>query len=338
MESQDNKKKSGSRRYIIYPILALIVIIGGYFGYRGVHFYLTHAETEDAQIDGYISPVLPKVSGYVTDVHVEDNNHVHKGQLLVDIDSTEFVLKVHMAETALDNAKANLDVAKADLKTAKVKKNKAELDFNRAKNLYQGGATTQAQFDDARAAFEAASAQYDAADQRINQVRSEIKQRQDNLDYARLQLTYTHIKAPGSGVISKKDVEVGQLIQAGQPMMAVTDIKDVWVTANYKETELNDLHVGQIVKISIDAYPDTTFMGRIASIAGGTGAKFALLPPDNATGNFVKVVQRVPVKIVFLKDYSKTYPMRLGLNVTTSIDVTQHVSGSPVTMSIPKNK
>lgn len=333
-----NKKKSGSRKYIIYAILALIVIVGGYFAYHGVHFYLTHAETEDAQINGYISPVLPRVSGYVTDVHVEDNDQVARGQLLVDVDSTEFVLKVHMAQTALENANANLDVAKADLQTALVRKNKANLDYNRARNLYKGGATTQARFDDAKSAFEAASAQYEAASQRIKQIRSEIKQRQDALDYARLELSYTHIKSPGNGIISKKDVEVGQLVQAGQPLMAVTDIRDVWVTANYKETELSNLHVGQKVKIYIDAYPDTTFMGRIASIAGGTGAKFALLPPDNATGNFVKVVQRVPVKIVFLKDYGKTYPMRLGLNVTTSIDITQHVPGSQVTMSQPADK
>lgn len=317
------KKSRNNRKIIGFGILLLVLIIGGYFGYTEIMFYRTHVETEDAQTNGNISPVLPRVSGYVTKVTINDNERVEKGQLLVEIDSTEYALKVKMAKSALQNAKASLDVAQANLESANVALDKANVDYNRIKDLYDGGATTKSQLDDVESARKAARAQVAVAERRLTEVQSQIEEKKDDLKYAKLQLSYTSITAPTTGLISKKDVEVGQLIQPGQPLMAVTNVNDVWVIANYKETELSDIRIGQTVDIAIDAYPDKTFKGKVESIAGATGAKYALLPPENATGNFVKVVQRIPVKIVFTEAPDPAYPVRLGLNVTATIDITQ---------------
>ncbi|HKJ30760.1 MAG TPA: HlyD family secretion protein [Balneolales bacterium] len=323
-ESQNGgKKKLSTGKIILYSVLAIILIVGGLFGYKEFRYYTTHVETEDAQTDGYITPVTARVSGYITEIKVNDNEHVKKGQLLAQIDTTDYALKVRMAKSALSSAKASLDVAKAAQEQAKVALDKAKLDFKRAAHLYKGGATTRKNYDDAQAALNAAKAKYNQTVQKVEQVKTNIKSQQDNLSFAKLQLSYTHITAPDNGVISKKKIQVGQLIQTGQPLMAVTNTHDVWVTANFKETELQHIKVGQLVKIHIDAYPGHDFTGRVQSFAGATGAKYALLPPENATGNFVKVVQRVPVKIVFNKNNHFSKPLQLGLNVTASIDYDQ---------------
>jgi len=320
---QSKPKNRSKRKFFGFGILLLVLIVGGYYGYTEIMFYQTHVETEDAQTDGNISPVLSRVSGYVDKVYVDDNEQVEKGQLLIQIDSTEYALKVNMAKAALQNAKASLNVAQANLESANVALHKANIDYNRVQDLYKGGAATKSKFDDVEAARESARAKVSVAKRRLNEVESQIEAKKDDLKYAKLQLSYTRVTAPSAGLISKKDVEVGQLIQPGQPVMAVTDVHQVWVVANYKETELSDIRIGQKVNIGIDAYPEKKFHGKVESIAGATGAKYALLPPENATGNFVKVVQRVPVKIVFTEAPNPKYPIRLGLNVTASIDVTQ---------------
>lgn len=320
--SSQPRKKMTTKKMVMYVVLAIILVVGGFYGYKEYRYYTTHVVTEDAQTDGHITPVRARVSGYVTQVLVKDNQPVVKGQIVAQIDTTDYALKVRMAKSALSSAKASLEVAIAAENQAKVSLDKAQLDYKRVSDLYKGGATTRQKYDDIKAALDAAQATFDEAKQKVAQVRVQIKQQQDQLDFAKLQLSYTHIVAPGTGKISKKDVEVGQLIQTGQPLMAVTDTKSVWVTANFKETELDHIKVGQTVKISVDAYPDMTFLGKVESIAGATGAKYALLPPENATGNFVKVVQRVPVKIV-LTENKVDRPLQLGLNVTASIDYTQ---------------
>ncbi|HKK46980.1 MAG TPA: HlyD family secretion protein [Balneolaceae bacterium] len=332
-KKQPKAKNRKNRKIIGFGILLLVLVVGGYFGYTEIMYYQTHVETEDAQTDGYISPVLPRVSGYVDKVMVDDNEHVEKGQLLVAIDTTEYALKVNMARSALQNTKASLNVAQANLESANVALHKANIDYNRVQDLYKGGAATKSKFDDVQSERESARAQVAVAKRRLDEVQSQIEAKKDDLKYAKLQLSYTKITAPSTGLISKKDVEVGQLIQPGQPLMAVTDVYKVWVVANYKETELNDIRIGQKVNINVDAYPNKTFRGKVESIAGATGAKYALLPPENATGNFVKVVQRVPVKIVFTEEPNPKYPIRLGLNVTASIDITQKTEQANQTAS-----
>lgn len=335
-ESNTGKKKKSTGKIILYAVLVIILIVGGLFGYKELRYYTTHVETEDAQTDGYITPVTARVSGYITKIDVNDNEQVKKGQVLAQIDTTDFAIKARMAKSALQSAKASLDVAKAAKEQAKVSLDKAKLDYNRALHLYKGGATTRQHYDDAKAAYNAAKATYNQAIQKIEQVKANIKSQKDQLSYAKLQLGYTHITAPQAGVVSKKKIQVGQLIQTGQPLMAITNNHDVWVTANFKETELHHIKVGQKVKIHIDAYPSHDFTGRVQSLAGATGAKYALLPPENATGNFVKVVQRVPVKIVFTKNDKFSKPLQLGLNVTASINYTQTAPKQSVASNITK--
>lgn len=327
-KKESHSESAGTFKYAGWMVLLLLLIIGSYYGYQELAFIQTHVDTEDAQTAGYVSPVLPRISGYVQSVHVKDNQHVKKGQVLVRLDTTEFALKVDKARLALQNVKANLDVQQSSLKAAEISLQKARRDFKRSKDLFRGGATTRQKYDDAHAAFEKAQANYETAKQQVGETKTRISEKKNALQYAKLQLSYTTIKAPSSGVISKKDIEVGQLIQPGQPLMSITNTKDVWVVANFKETQIQYIKPGQQVDIVVDAYPDEQFQGTVESLAGGTGAQYALLPPNNATGNFVKVVQRVPVKILLNDQTSARHKLRLGLNVTTTIDITQKVDSS----------
>jgi len=303
--------------------LAIVLIIGGYYGIKEYEYYQNHVTTNDAKTDGHINPVLSRVAGYVDSVYVDDNERVHKGQMLVQIDTTDIGLQVQMARSALQDAKASLGVSKANVESAKVQLNKAQTDYHRVHNLYEGGATTQAKYDDVQTELASAKASLNQVKSHVKVLKKKIKQKKEALENEKLKLSYTHIRARSGGIISKKDIREGQYITPGQPLMSLTDDQDVWVTANFKETGLYDIRVGQKAKISIDAYPHKKFKGRVASIAGATGAKFSLLPSDNATGNYVKVVQRVPVKIIFTQKPNPKYPIRQGLNVEISININQ---------------
>jgi membrane fusion protein (multidrug efflux system) len=331
--SEQKAKKKGTIFGVPYKtigivVLGIVIIIGAYFGVTEFLYYHNHVSTNDAKTNGHISPVLSRVSGYVTHVYVDDNEHVKKGQLLVQIDTTDFALKVEMAKSALLNAKASLGVAKADVQTAKVKLDKAQTDYNRIKNLYQGGATTKSKYQDVQSRLASAKASHMKAERHVDVVESQIKSKKDNLKNAKLQLSYTTIRARSDGIVSEKNIKEGQYITANQPVMSLTDVRDVWVTANFKETGLYDIHVGQKAKITIDAYPNKKFKGRVQSISGATGAAFSLLPSSNATGNYVKVVQRVPVKIVFTQKPDSQFVVRQGLNVEVSININQKIDSS----------
>lgn len=158
------------------------------------------------------------------------------------------------------------------------------------------------------------------AEAQVLQARAQLGQRQSELDYAKLQLTYTSVTAPISGVVSHKDVEPGQFVQSGQTLLEIASDSDTWVVANFKETQLARMRPGQAVDLTVDAYPGATFRGRIDSIAGATGARFALLPPDNASGNFVKITQRVPVKIVLAEKPDPQRPLRPGISVDAAVE------------------
>jgi membrane fusion protein (multidrug efflux system) len=330
---QSGGKKKGTLWGISYKAiglvaLAIVIIVGGYFGVKEYLYYQNHVSTNDATTNGHINPVLSRVSGYVDKVYVDDNEHVKKGQMLVQIDTTEYALKVQMARAALENTRASLGVAKADIQSAKVTLNKAQTDYNRIKNLYQGGATTKSKYQDAQSKLASAKAGATKAKRHVTVLQSQIQSKKEQLKEAKLNLSYTSIEARSDGVISKKDIREGQYITAGQPTMALADIHNVWVTANFKETGLHNIHVGQIAHVHVDAYPNKDFKGQVQSIAGATGAKFSLLPPNNATGNYVKVVQRVPVKIVFTQEPDPEHPIRIGLNVEVSININQKVQST----------
>ena len=309
------------RKFIPWLIAALVVGAGIVYGVRTIAFYRHHAETDDAQIEGHIDPVLPRVSGYVTEIDVDDNQRVARGDVLLRIDTRDLQAKIETAQGALETARAQVAVARANVSAAETARGRATGDLTRYSALRQKQEISQQQYDAARAAADAATAQRSAALQSVAAARAQVAQKQADLDLARLHLSYATVAAPSSGIVSKKNVEVGELVQAGQPLMAIVQDARVWVVANYKETQLRRMRVGQPVTFEVDAYPNHVFHGRVDSFAAATGAKFSLLPPDNATGNFTKVVQRIPVKIVPTDPPDPRFPLRAGMSVTTIVDL-----------------
>lgn len=317
----EQSSRSLPRKLMLYGALALIAAGSATFGIQTVIFYMHHATTDDAQVEGHIDPVLPRVAGYVTEVRVRDNQRVAADAVLIRIDERDFKSRVNMAQAALVTAQAAVSVTRANAEAAHSRREKTSQDFARAEALRKQRVVSDQEYDAARAAADAAAAEYDAATRQVTAAEAQVAQRQADLEYAQLQLSYTTVTAPLAGVVAKKSVEVGQFVQAGQPLMAVVGEEDVWVVASFKETQLRKVRVGQPVEVEVDAYPNVPFHGRIDSIAPATGAKFSLLPPDNATGNFVKVVQRVPVKIILTDPPNPDHPLRVGMNVNAIVDL-----------------
>jgi membrane fusion protein (multidrug efflux system) len=317
-KNQQNSESNGrglsqTKKNILFGVLAVLIIVGLIFGWRWFRFSQSHESTRDAQVEGHISPVIPRVNGYVAKVYVRDNEKVKKGQIVARIDTSEFQIKVKQAKAALAGARASYQSAKAHLGIVKSQKNQvkvhreqAETEYNRQKRLFQDHSTTRQKLDHSRFAYQSAKAKYKTMQGQIKSARVSIQNAQAQIEKARsalsesrLNLSYTALKAPISGLISEKDIEAGQFVRSGNQVMSIAKDSYIWVVANFKEGQIAHIKVGQPVKIKVDAYSDTTYQGTVQSIAGATGSKFALLPPDNASGNFVKVEQRIPVKIVF---------------------------------------
>jgi membrane fusion protein (multidrug efflux system) len=337
------------KKVIFGVVGAAVVVVGGFYGLQHLRFALSHEETDDAQVDGDISPVLPRTSGFVTQVLVKDNQSVIAGQPLLEVDSREPALHVASAQAALDTAKSALDISsallgnakaaaavtEANVATASVSAAKTAADLARDTRLFKATAISDSQLSDSQAAADLSKAQLEAAkrqaeaaksqvavaESQVRQAQAQIHQRESDLDFAKLELTYTTVSAPISGVVSHKNVEPGQYVQAGQTLFSVASESGTWVVANFKETQLTRMHPGQPVEFTVDAYPGVTFRGKVDSIAGATGARFALLPPDNASGNFVKVTQRLPVKIVLADPPEAARPLRPGMSVDAAVDV-----------------
>jgi len=343
------RRRSNPGKLAGFLVAAVALAIGGYYGIRHLQFALRHEETDDAQVEGDISPVLPRVSGYVTRILVEDNQHVVAAQPLVEIDSRELDLKISEMEAAaqsaqaarenalalLGNARAAADVARANIDVAAVTQEKTAADLARDRKLFQTGAITDRDMTDSQAAAdiaqtrleairrqaEAAETQVAVAQSAINSAEALIQQRQADLDYAKLERSYDTVTAPITGDISHKSIEPGQYVQAGQTLLSIASESNVWVVANYKETQVGRMRIGQEVEIKADAYRGYRFRGRVQSFSGATGARFALLPPDNASGNFVKVTQRLPVKIVLTSPPDPEHPLRPGMSVDTAVKI-----------------
>ncbi|HEV2478912.1 MAG TPA: HlyD family secretion protein [Puia sp.] len=340
---QNNTQKKG-RKKLVFPIILSLVLVGALiFGIKEYVYYSAHEVTDNAQVDADISPVVARVGGYVKEIRFEDNQYVHAGDTLVVLDDRDYQVKLQQALAALtstkqtvdvselqvNEAKTNIATALASVQQAKVAVWKANEDYTRYENLYNDHAITKAQFDDAKAAKESAEAslaiaqsqvptqtkRVDVNQRQVGATASNLATRQADVDFAKLQLSYTVITAPASGVVSRRNIQLGQLVQAGQTLFAVVNAKGVYVTANFKETQMEPLRIGEKVDITADAYSDSTFHGEVESFSGATGAKFSLLPPDNATGNFVKVVQRVPVRIKINADSSLMRLLRPGMSV-----------------------
>ncbi|WP_048825493.1 HlyD family secretion protein [Hymenobacter sp. DG25B] len=337
-----------SKRPFIMAIMALILLVGAYFGWQRYQFGQHHEETDDAQVEGDVYPILPRVGGPVLEVKVQDNQMVKAGDVLITLDPADYQQRVNSAEAALAAAQANVTAARAAVGTAQANvssaqsaigvsdatRAKLEKDLKRSQFLRKEDIIPQSELDAVQANLKSSSAQratatnqvsvarqqVEAAQQQVAVAQAIVKQRQADLDNALLQLSYTTIKAPGNGIVSKKSVQPGQVVQPGQQLMGLVASEKTWVVANFKETQLTHMKVGQPVEVEVDAYPNQEFKGHIESLSAATGARFALLPPDNASGNFVKVTQRVPVKIV-LDKVDPEHPLRAGMSVTATVEV-----------------
>ena len=295
----------------------------------GVYYYiqsLSFESTDDAFIEAHIVPVSSRVPGHVANVLVTDNQWVEKGTLLAEIDPPDFKTRLTAAEAALQTARstcaaratgvagarAGLAQAKADYTAAVARRERAEAKLKRIASLVPDHAASQDSLDEATAAVQVTQADLTAVGEKVHvqesnvdqalsaaaAAESAVKQAEAEVKQVGLSLSYTKIYAPISGHVTRKSVEKGAFIQVGQPLMALVD-PDMWVIANFKETQLAKMEPGQPVIVTVDAHPDVKFPAHIDSVQRGSGARFSLLPPENATGNYVKVVQRVPVKIVF---------------------------------------
>jgi membrane fusion protein (multidrug efflux system) len=342
-----------TKRRIVLVLVAVGALFGVGWGVKQWLYGRSHETTDNAQVDGHLVPVLAKVSGYVTAVTVGENDRVRADSTLVRIDEREYAVRLAQAEAdlaaaragagssgvagqaqaTLQNAAGQEAALTAGIAAARANAVKADADLRRMRELVAKQVVSRQQLDAAQAAADAAQAQLAAAERTagaagagVTNAQAGVRLAQARLgaaqaarDNAALQLSYTRIIAPVAGTISRKQVETGQLVQASQPLLTVVSDTGIWVTANFKETQLHDISVGQPVDLEVDAYGGCAAKGRVESLSAATGAKFALLPPDNATGNFTKVVQRVPVRIRVTEACDKNHPLRPGMSVVAHV-------------------
>jgi membrane fusion protein (multidrug efflux system) len=345
------KTAEPSRRRIVLIVIAALVLIG-----VGIYYLLAPAveSTDDAQVDGNAVTIAPKVAGYVLALGITDNQLVKAGDLLVTIDPRDYIAArdqaqatLAMARAQLENARVNLQVARvtapARLAQAKAQADEAvaSRDLAAAENQRQSALDSRATTGQAKdqASSQLRSAEANVTNSRaqvsiaalveqsiaqaraqVEQAQAQVQQAQAQLAAAELNLAYTQIRAPVAGRVTLRNVQLGSYVQAGQSLFALVT-SDVWITANFKENQLDRIRPGQKVDIRIDAYKSLKLEGHVDSVQGGTGSRFSAFPAENATGNFVKIVQRVPVKIVIDRGLDPQLPLPLG----ASADPTVHV-------------
>ena len=352
-KAKQDRKKRGTQifaRFAGVAVIALLIASGVYYWLATRNF----ESTDDAFTDGRAISIAPQISGTVVSLDVTDNQFVRKGQPLIHIDSRQYTNDRDSAEGALETAKAQyaaerlgaeiarknfpalLQQSQAQVAAAQANLIKAQADYNRQKSLPRQ-ATSQQDVDAATAALRQAEAQLaqaqaqvlqnspvqqriDTADAQVGQLKGQVGQAQAKLDQANLNLSWTVVTAPQDGWITKRNVELGNYITPGQQIFSIVS-PEVWVTANFKENQLDRMRPGQPVKIEVDAYPHLDLRGHVDSIQLGSGSKFTAFPPENATGNFVKIVQRVPVKIVIDSGLDPALPLPLGISAVPTVSV-----------------
>jgi membrane fusion protein (multidrug efflux system) len=326
-------------------IILLFLIVWGCISLYNLYLY---EETNDAQVQEYINPVTSRVSGYINEIRYEENQDVKKGDTLIVIDNSEYVVQQQEAEAALDNARAQVQVLNSTIETssktsqvsqsqiaaAKARLLNKQQDYDRYKKLYDVESATkqqvenmQAALDVARSDYQSAMENYQASLSKVNDSRvqtavlqAEIKRREAVVGRNKLNVDYTIITAPYNGKMGRRTIQQGQAITAGQTLAFIVD-QDAgkWVVANYKETQVSHMKIGDEAEVIADAFPNKTFKGHIVSLSPATGSSFSLLPPDNSTGNFVKIVQRIPVRIRLTDDVNTIAPLRAGMNANVII-------------------
>ena len=336
-----NKKS----KKLIFNIVVLACLILGLTWVASRFIHLGSVEfTDNAQVKQHIIPVNSRVQGFIKEIRFDEYQEFKKGDTLAIIEDSEFRFRLAQAEadyynavsgksamaTAINTTSSNIEAGDAAVAEAKVRMENAERDYIRYKNLFENDAVTKQQFDAMETNYIALKQRYEAlksqrqstvlvkAEQgdRLNQTEAAIRLAEAALDLAKLNLSYTVIIAPCDGVTGRKKIQVGQLIQPGQTITDLVDSGSKWVIANYKETQTANISVGNEVEIEVDAVPDVVFKGVVESVSQATGASFSLLPQDNSAGNFVKIEQRIPVKIIFTDDNKAEDMARLraGMN------------------------
>ncbi len=334
----------------IYNVIIILCFIGA-IGWCFSHFY--HGSdvvyTDDAQVNRHITPINTRVSGFIKEIRFSDYQHVKKGDTLVIIEDSEFRLHVAQAEAGLRGSKAgssvvsasmgttttNVQTASAGIEEARVDMMNAKQDFDRFAALMKKDAVTRQQYDNAYARYLGAKARYEQASsrkasaasvrnvqtQQLGGSRAGESVAEAQLNLARLNLSYTVIVATCDGVMGRKDIHEGQLVQPGQMLARIVDDNDVWVVANYRETQMDGIQVGKAVDFTADAIPGVVFHGKVEALSAAAGNAYSMIPVDNATGNFVKVEQRVPVRIALTRDNApkQVALLRAGLNVETKV-------------------
>jgi len=314
------------------------------------NFY-TFEETNDAQVESYINPITARVSGFVKTIRYDENQDVKKGDTLLIIDNTEYALQREEGEAALANERSQIQVLESNVATAgkiaqvnnaqiasaKARLTRQQQEYDRYQKLFDLESATRQQLENVKSALDIAQSDYQAAlsnyqaalskvndnKAQISPVLSEIKRRELLLQRNELDVSYTVITAPYNGRMGKRSIQPGQQIQVGQTLAFIVDQETgKWVTANFKETQLKYLKVGKKVAVTIDAYPDQQLTGQVVSFSPATGSRFSLLPPDNATGNFVKIAQRIPVKIRILNNDTVTAQLSAGMNASVKVNKT----------------
>ena len=339
------------RRGIALLVVAVLVLGAASVGVKWWVFSRTHVETDDAYLRADVAQVTPRVAGTIDKILVDANWQVERGQVLLELDPAEQRLRLDKAEATLARAleevlqmRAAEHAAESGLVLAQADLEQAKIDHGRAAQLAERGVVPADRLDRARTALRVGQARVVTATQEAERARAAlsialdapdsdapaVREAKAARDEAALLLSYTTIRAPIAGIVSRRGVEVGGRVQPGEPLMAIVPIADVYVEANFKETQLGDVRVGQPVTVVADLYPDTVFHGRVEGLSPATGAAFALLPPENATGNWVKVVQRVPVRIQLDEAERAERPLRVGLSAVATID-TADKNGSLLT-------
>lgn len=327
-------------------MFVVFAVLGG----AAVYYWLSTRGTEstdDAFIDGHVSQVAPQVSGRIVKLLVSDNQLVRAGQELVTIDPRDYAVRLQQAQAqraeaaaAVAQAQATLGVRRADTAQADANIRVAEADLFQAQqdlaryrainpraitkqqldNATASSRSAQARVDASRHAADSTRAQLAVAETQVRQAQASLRTDEVNVANGELQLSYTHVVAPAPGRVTRRTAEVGNYVNPGQALLAIVQ-PDLWVTANFKETQLAGMMPGKAARISVDAFPDATLHGHVDSLQSGTGAVFSVLPAENATGNYVKVVQRVPVKILFDGDAAGNLALAPGMSVEARVTV-----------------
>ena len=341
-------QKKDKRRNTVLTVLSFVFLIAGALWILSLFFDFSNYETtNNAQVEAYINSVAARATGHIKEIRFEANQYVHKGDTLVILDDSEYSIKVKQAEADLAIAEGNLHSLVQTITTSASNQasgqeklagdlaslEKAQKDYQRFKNMYADSAVTRNQYDQvisklkseeayvkaSRKGLEASGSVTKQSNINLEAARATVARKKADLDAAKLQLSYTSIIAPSDGYVGERNLSIGELINANQTIATIVLNQKLWISANFKETQIEKIKQGQQVTITIDALDGKEFKGKVVGFSPATGAKFSMVEPDNSTGNFVKITQRIPVKIEFeaaAKDLEEVKP---GMNVTVEV-------------------